>query len=571
MKKAFLFVIVLFIGSGLAHGQGTLLSITPNTGIRGQSVSTTVTGTGFFFMTGSAPSIFGDFYMRQNSSYIYPNSVTIINDNVVTANWAIPANTPTGNYSVTYEEWAWPGFPNIHNIPNGFTIGDAVISGKVFWDSDSNLVQNGIENGMFNKQILILPDSISTFTQSNGNYNVAVSNGNKYVKVLPGPLWNITTNDSIAVNVTGGIYPGNNFGLKGINDIYGIDVSITAGTLPRCFRANTYIITYTNTGTITTHGEITYIKPTSVTYDSAIPAATSILGNTYTWAYVDLLPGETRNILVTATLPGPGVTFTSSVQANAQNPSNAIVTQDEQFITQTTVCAMDPNDKSVIPEGVQVPHYTLMSDSLDFVIRFQNTGNDTAFKVVILDTLNKNVLDLTTFQLITYSHPVVVDLRTNGVLTFTFDNILLPDSNVNEMGSHGWVRFRCLAKTGLPANTVLNNTSYIYFDFNAAVITNTTLNTLVYQIPVGLSEAGATPAVTVMPNPVTSDAVFSLPDTGEAFELKIYDSAGRLLYNKTVTGTRTVVPAKSLKKGVLYYKVRSQSGKHDHTGKFVVM
>jgi hypothetical protein len=569
MKKYFITLIVLMFSCQFGYSQA-FISISPDAGVRGQTVNTTITATGFFFTWGSAPGNFNDFYMRQNTSYIYPNFVSVIDDDNLLANWTIPTGIPVGYYDVIWDSW-FMGFPVQYTIPGGFDVGDAFVTGKVFWDADSSLTQNGSENGMFNQKLLLLPDSATTFTQADGNYALGSTLGNKTVQVQPGPLWNITTSPTLAVNVNSPVVPGNNFGLKGITDIYAIDVSITGAMIPRCWRPATYIITYTNTGTITTHGEVKYTLPAGVTFDSSTPAFTSVLGNTYTWAYTNLLPGETRNIVVITTLPGPGFTITSSVQANAQNPSNAIVYQDEQFITQTVICAFDPNDKSVIPEGVQIPHYTLMSDSLDFVIRFQNTGNDTAFKVVILDTLDKNVLDLNTFQLITYSHPVVVDLRTNGKLTFTFDNILLPDSNVNEMGSHGFVRFRCLAKTGLPAPTVLNNTSYIYFDFNAPVVTNTTLNTLVYQIPVGLTEVNAIPGVSVMPNPVTSDAIFTLPDAGEEFELKIYDSAGRLLYSKLVSGNKAVVPSRELKKGVLYYRVRSQSGKHDHTGKFVVM
>ncbi|MBK7572907.1 MAG: hypothetical protein IPI10_15305 [Bacteroidetes bacterium] len=38
----------------------------------------------------------------------------------------------------------------------------------------------------------------------------------------------------------------------------------------------------------------------------------------------------------------------------------------------------------------------------------------------------------------------------DGALQFTFDNILLPDSNVDEPGSHGFVNYRISPKAGLP-------------------------------------------------------------------------------------------------------------------------
>jgi hypothetical protein len=463
------------------------------------------------------------------------------------------------------------GWPVNNYIPGGFDVTGSLLTGTVYHDIDSSLTQNGSEAGLYSQKVILLPDSNITFSQANGEYTLGSNSGNKTIKVVPGPLWKTTSDSTININVVSGNYPGNNFGLKGLIDIYLIDVSITSSVVPRCFWSRPYVITYTNTGTLVTHGEIKYVMPAACTWDSSSVPYTSVLGNTYTWAYTNLQPGETRNITVWVTLPGAGTVITSTAQGNAQNPLNAIVYQDEAFMTQTVSCSFDPNDKTVIPEGVMTPHYTLMTDSLDFVIRFQNTGTDTAFKVVIIDTLNKNILDISSFQLITYSHPVVVDLKTNGKLTLTFDNILLPDSNINEPGSHGYIRFRCMAKSGLMNNSVLMNKAYIYFDLNAPVVTNFTFNTLVYTIPTGISETGNSNAVTVMPNPVTAEAVFILPDAGEVLDLKIYDSAGRLLFDKPVSGRQAVIPARMLHSGILYYQVRSKSGKIEQTGKFVVL
>jgi hypothetical protein len=570
MKKLLCLLFVIYAITNTARSQ-VFISIDPDFGARGASVTTLVTASGYYFMSGSAPTAMGDFYLQKNSTVYYPSWINYIDDDHMQATWQIPANAPLGNYNVIYDPCYWMGWSCPAYVPGGFNIGDAFITGTVWHDNDSSLTQNGAENGMFNKKLLLLPDSAYSYTSAAGSYTLGTSYGNKTVKIQPGPLWNVTTDTSLTVNVNAPVMTGVNFGLKGITDIYGIDVTITGAMAPRCWWPRTYVISYTNTGTVTTHGEVKFIMPSNCTFGSAIPTYSSVLGNTYTWTYSNLLPGETRNIDVIVTLPGAGSTISPSVQANAQNPQNAIVTQDESFITQTIICSFDPNDKTVIPEGVQTPHYTLMSDTLDFVIRFQNTGTDTAFKVVIVDTLNKNILDINSFQLITYSHPVVTELKPNGKLTFTFDNILLPDSNVNEPGSHGWVRFRCLVKPGLPNNTVLNNRCFIYFDLNTPVITNTTLNTLVYQIPVGINEASNESQVSVAPNPVTSEAVFTFPENGTRHLLKIFDSTGKLIYTKETSEGRVSIPARLLKQGLLLYSVQNLSNGKVYDGKFVVM
>jgi hypothetical protein len=92
------------------------------------------------------------------------------------------------------------------------------------------------------------------------------------------------------------------------------------------------------------------------------------------------------------------------------------------------------------------------------VIRFQNTGTDVAYKVVVVDTLSAD-LDVSTLQLGSVSHPYKMQVSGKGrpVLTFTFNNILLPDSNANEPASHGYIQFSIKPKAGLPEKTRIEN------------------------------------------------------------------------------------------------------------------
>ena len=48
----------------------------------------------------------------------------------------------------------------------------------------------------------------------------------------------------------------------------------------------------------------------------------------------------------------------------------------------------DPNDKTGFPLGVGATHDILPNQKIEYLIRFQNTGTDTAFNVVIRDTLS---------------------------------------------------------------------------------------------------------------------------------------------------------------------------------------
>ena len=108
---------------------------------------------------------------------------------------------------------------------------------------------------------------------------------------------------------------------------------------------------------------------------------------------------------------------------------------------------------------------------IDYTIRFQNTGTDTAFNVVLSDTLAGELL-LNTLQVTASSHTCKATVKDN-IVFFEFLNILLPDSNVNEIKSHGFVSFRIKPHPSVPSGTTINNKAAIYFDYNTPVITNT--------------------------------------------------------------------------------------------------
>ncbi|MBC7775363.1 MAG: DUF11 domain-containing protein [Phycisphaerae bacterium] len=140
------------------------------------------------------------------------------------------------------------------------------------------------------------------------------------------------------------------------------------------------------------------------------------------------------------------------------------------------VGSWDPNDKVGSPFGVGSGHAIRPNTELEYHIRFQNTGTDTAFTVVIRDTLSP-FLDHSTLKIGTASHPYDYNLR-NGVLEVVFNDILLPDSNVNEIASHGFVNFRISQLPNLIPNTSILNQAAIFFDFNKAVLTNSTFHTV---------------------------------------------------------------------------------------------
>jgi uncharacterized repeat protein (TIGR01451 family) len=121
-------------------------------------------------------------------------------------------------------------------------------------------------------------------------------------------------------------------------------------------------------------------------------------------------------------------------------------------------------------------------DWLTYTIRFQNTGTDTAFNITIRDTLSHRLYG-TTLDVIATSHPYKLLIKDNKYCSWTFENILLPDSTRNEPASHGYITFRIKPVAGLNLHDTILNRAAIYFDYNLPEITNTQ-ETMIRPTPV---------------------------------------------------------------------------------------
>ena len=138
---------------------------------------------------------------------------------------------------------------------------------------------------------------------------------------------------------------------------------------------------------------------------------------------------------------------------------------------QENIGSFDPNDKTGYPKGFCQAHYIRSGQDIEYKIRFQNTGTDTAFNIVVTDTLS-NFLSPASVRPGTSSHPYEFELLGEGVVKFSFPSIMLPDSNINEPGSHGFVKFTVSQQPNVAMGSVIENYAGIYFDFNEPVYTN---------------------------------------------------------------------------------------------------
>ena len=232
----------------------------------------------------------------------------------------------------------------------------------------------------------------------------------------------------------------------------------------------------------------------------------------------------------------------------------------------------DPNDKQGFPTGYGANHYIRPGTEIEYLIRFQNTGTDTAFNVYILDTLS-SWLDPAGIQPGASSHNYRFELRGEGTLLFEFRDIMLPDSNVNEPASNGFVKFRIRPRADVPLETDIFNKAAIYFDFNEPIITNTTQHRIEEDFITVASWDPQIPQykVSVAPNPASERAYIRLsgsPETGN-YQLLLTDPSGRtarVLHNSAAVFE---IQRGDLPAGVYLFQVRLE-GKPCGLGKLIL-
>ena len=222
----------------------------------------------------------------------------------------------------------------------------------------------------------------------------------------------------------------------------------------------------------------------------------------------------------------------------------------------------DPNDKQAYPIGVSDEHFIEPNTSLEYKIRFQNTGNDTAFVVRVEDKLSSH-LDWTSVEGGASSHPYRIGLQEGGLLVFHFEDILLPDSTTNLEASQGFVKFRIHQLVDNAIGTLIENTADIYFDFNEAVVTNTVFHNIgINFIPTStIKTVVPNLDLTIAPNPFSDYTIFTLNGVSvEDGKFELYDLAGRLVKEENFYNNQFRLERNGLPNGAYFFRFKNAKG-----------
>lgn len=387
---------------------------------------------------------------------------------------------------------------NINNIYNNSNATDAFL---VKWSQDSCstmiLSIDSVYNVACDTSGLIFSNASGGLTPYSYFWNTTPPTiGAVGESINPG-IWQVTANDVNGCLRERSVLLGGPYGTN-----FDLTTNLVTGSFRPGFNTDIWLDSY-NAGCVPVSGQIKLCLDTLVQFNSAVPMPNQIAGDTLIWnfsllTYPDHLIKSVNVITDTSAIIGNDLYFNLSISPTIGDYN---ATNNIRNYTFPVVNGYDPNDKKTYPHGLCNDNYILINETITYTIRFQNTGNAEAINIYILDTLDPS-LDLNSVRIVGSSHELITEVLPGNVLKFRFDNIMLPDSNSNELLSNGYVIFEVMPDSNISNNTPLENTSHIFFDFNIPVTTNTTHNTLVNVIPNNIDNT-----ITQIGNQLTSNHV----------------------------------------------------------------
>ncbi len=346
---------------------------------------------------------------------------------------------------------------------------------KPFVDNNDNGIFDSLDVVMNNANLDLSPGGYYQFSNPTGVKYYIEQAGTYELNLNADSLyWDLVDSLNRTIEINPSNFQDSSFyiGVKPRDIILIADI---VGNRPRCADTIHHKLSIENFGNIINQGTVEYQLDSLSEFISSIPQPDSIDGLSYYYNYQNLMPSYKHEVLLKVIVPSLLDTLnhtlinrvdTGQVYVNNVYPYQEIV-----------LCSYDPNDKQELTGKSEEGYFLSDSTELEYLIRFQNTGNDTAYLVEVLDTLDTN-LDLNTFHRVSNSHPVTVHIdHESREAKFRFENINLTDTVTNVLESEGFVKFRIRTIENLSTNVDITNTAHIYFDQNSAIVTNTTLNT----------------------------------------------------------------------------------------------
>ncbi|WP_204346588.1 BspA family leucine-rich repeat surface protein [Psychroserpens algicola] len=470
-------------------------------------------------------------------------------------------------YDIAYCDTAVRSY--LENEANWWIIGDQLgsdcidysISGSVRFDQDNNgcdmndLPVNGLIisaiNNNFEYGTIALGDTY-TLEATEGIFDVSGTLSSNYFDITPVNT-SITLDNTNPAAVVDFCLTAN----QSVNDLVTTIIPLSQA---RPGFESEYQLAVQNTGTETiNNASATFnFDDLKLSFISSIPVENSSTGNSLSYDLGTIQPFETITVDITMQVFTPptvnsddilNFTAIANPEINDETPDN-----NAYSLSQIVVNSYDPNDKQVM-QGDAI-YEEEISQYLDYIVRFQNTGTASAINVRILDVLDDK-LNTATLLPVSSSHPYSVQISNNNEVEFIFNNINLPDQTTNEEDSNGYIAFKIKPNNNVQIGDIITGSANIYFDYNAPIITNTVQTEILETL--SISEiSNPSNLVKIHPNPSNGILNISVNEGAEIENLSIYNLQGMQVLNFNYS--QNVLDMSSLMAGIYFIEISTSKG-----------
>jgi hypothetical protein len=516
-------------------------------------------------------------------TYSYSNGTTTANaTNLAMDDYWLSVSDANGCSSNPFHFW----------ITNAALVDDCycTISGNVYHDVSADCIYDMGEPGIENIMVHCTGFGYA-FTDANGYYSFQVPTGTYTITEQVNGYYPLGTCQPIDETVSVVAASGCNTVVNIANDMNLIsDLKLLTfnSTIPPLV-GNVYYqkVVVTNMGTITESdvqlgyehdGQLSYLASSLPAFvQSGAPEHYGVSAG-----YPSLTPGADQVMLLNYDTPtnipiGTQVVFFDSVANMAPIQVNWLLDyspwNNVNTYEQTVIAAYDPNYKEVNPKGLDAPGYiSSATTEFDYTIHFQNEGSYFAQNIVITDQLDAD-LDWSTLTPGYSTHSYTTTVSETGLATFRFENIQLPWKDAfGDALSSGLVSYSIKRLDTTPQGTEFTNTADIYFDFNAPITTNTTLNTLNDAVFAGVEEnvpvTEMEEGITMFVYPVPAEDFISIRVNNVSVEevatISIMNVMGKTVLNEQVNlnegSSIFTTPVSQLAPGNYFVKLQLENG-----------
>lgn len=527
----------------------TASAIHPNFAYRGELVTTISNG---MITVSCGVTGFYDFWLQKgnvviqsSNVYYYVHTPYLGFADSVAVTFNIPPYVPAGQYTYNFDNGYY-----VSQQP--FTIYENRLSGHVFFDANQNGVFDSGEPGLANHIVRTLPWQNTLITDTSGKYEAFINNGTFNISVDIPAGYTLTTGQSTySYTFPPDQITGTDFGLytpPSTSPSHNLNVN------NEHFVHNQISNSYwqiTGTSNNNQSGVLTIITDSSLSFISSTITPGITTGNILKWNY-SLTPFH--SIFNTFSLQADSLADTAEIVAiDSVYDDNGIfshIIQDSIHFNITD--EIFTAKKLVNPTGdtTEVHHFTYMYDTLDYKIFMSNTNSTTIDTIQVYDTLSY-FFDPDQFHMVFSSFPAQVQLEGNNRLRVYSDSISLTPALVDEANSHAMIEYKCIAGIGTPESVQVVNRANIFMGSYPQQLTNSTLNTLVTQIPNSIPRVENGFGFTCQ-NPVSGTVVINT-SVQDKFLLEIFSLDGKKIFSEEAEND-ILFDSEMLQNGVYIFK-----------------